>query len=143
MDYYEGDNLGSIKAIEVIEHFNLLNTNPVQIRSGSAWMSIPFKEESGKMNMKSVLSDNGRIYTYSGRFFFNNMRKEIEDGLSPYLDDVAVLRVTDMNGRSYLIGAPGSPVTIAENGDTGQRYINENGIEYTFAIEQSVRAVTT
>jgi hypothetical protein len=141
MNYYEGDNLGSLSKIEVIEHYRLVGNAPLQLAPGAAWFEIPFKEESGKLNLKSIPSDNGRIYTYSGRFYFNRMRSEIDQAMGPYLNDTAVFRLTDMNGEVYIIGAPGSPATISENGDTGQKFVNENGTEFTFSIDQPYRAL--
>lgn len=142
MEYYEGDNIGGLAKIEAIEHNNILSLDPLIIATGSAWFEIPFKEESGRMSPKSEMTANGRVFTYAGRFFLQRLRNEVDIAITPYLDDVAVLRITDMNGRVSIIGAPSTPVTIGESADTGQRYVNENGIEYTFTIDQYFRATT-
>ncbi|RQO65090.1 hypothetical protein DBR40_24780 [Pedobacter sp. KBW01] len=137
MNHYEGDNFGSLAKVESIEHFNVKSLNPVTLMPGAAWKNIPFKEETGQKRLKTDDTENGTVYNYSGSFFISNIRKEVETELNPFLGQMLMLRVTDMNGLVSIIGAPGMPVTLKKNHDTGKKYTNENGTEFIFEIDQS------
>lgn len=141
MTLYEGDNIGSVQKAEIIEHYKIQSMNPVVLKPGTSWIDIPFKDESGNLFLKTEDSDNGPIYNYTVQLFINNMRAEVDSALNGFLTPVGVLRVTDMNDRVYIIGAPDRPVTMNETGGTGQKYINENGSMFDFTSAQSERAL--
>jgi hypothetical protein len=142
MNYYEGDNIGSIKAVEIIRHDLPIGFNPVYLPIGSTWTLIPFREENGELVLKTEESDNGPIYTYSGSFFVHNMRDEVDQVMIPFCGKaIAILRIMDMNDRVYIIGTPDAPVTINANGSTGKKYTNENGITFNFTVDQTTEAL--
>ena len=141
MEFFEGNNIGGLSSIEIIEHFNIRSLKPLNLVAGKDWTLIPFKDESGQMVIRTADTDNGPVYTYSGRFFIHNMRDEVDQAMENFIGQKSIMRITDMNGRSYLIGAPGKPVTLLPNGDTGQRYVNENGMDFNFNIEQDSPAI--
>lgn len=136
MNYYQGDNIGSLASVEIALHTDFAGFNPVNFLNGKGWTLVPFKDESGNMSFKVDETANGTVYTYAGRFFLQNLRNEVEETLYPFIGQRAVMRLIDMNGRVYIIGAPGTPVTLAVSGGTGDKYASENGQEFSFKSEQ-------
>ena len=143
MEPYQGDNAGGILSLQIIAHYNVVTLNPLKVLPGTEWTDIPFKEESGQFDPTEKDSDNGTIYGYRGRFFFHRMRDEVTATMKPFIGQKSIIRIKDMNKRTYIIGAPGQPVKITSSGTTGQAYANENGIEYNFEIEQPEEAIIT
>lgn len=141
MNYYEGDNVGSLAKAEIIEHYKIASFNPAILKPGCTWIEIPIKDQSGKLSIKGTDTDNGTLYSYSGRFYIHNMRDEVDDTLNNFIGKIGVLKLTDMNGRIYIIGAPGMGVNLTIVGDTGQTFVNENGTEYQFSIDQTFPAL--
>jgi hypothetical protein len=142
MNYYEGDNIGGIRTLDIIRHDLPIGFNPVQLPIGSSWINIPFKDESGVLIPKTELSDNGTIYNYSGSFLIPNMRDEVDQELLPFCGKaIAILRIIDMNGRVQIIGSPDTPVTLNLAATTGQKYTNENGSQFNFSVDQIAAAL--
>jgi hypothetical protein len=141
MNNYEGDNIGSVQNAEIVEHYKIASVNPIVLKPGMSWITIPFKEESGNLFLKTEDSDNGPIYNYTVQLFINNMRNEIDAEMSKFLTATGVLRVTDMNDRVYIIGGPDKPVAMNETSTTGQKFTNENGSMFDFTSSQSERAL--
>ena len=142
MNYYENDNIGGIRTLEIIWHNLPIAFNPVYLPIGSNWTNIPFKDESGKLTIKTEASENGTIYTYAGTFFIHNMRDEVDQVLLPFCGEaVCIMRITDMNGRVYIIGTPDAPVTLNVSASTGEKYSNENGTGFSFTVDQSAPAL--
>jgi hypothetical protein len=138
MNYYENDNIGSLKAVEIIRHDLPIAYAPIYLPVESSWTSIPIKEEAGELLLKTEGSDNGPIYIYSGSFFIHNMRHEVDQALLPFCGRaVAILRVTDMNDRVYILGTPDAPVTLNVAAGTGRKYSNENGSAFNFTVDQT------
>jgi hypothetical protein len=140
MEFYEGDNIGGISALALIEHFNVKSINPLVLVPGKGWKDIPFKDQTGQMLEKSDDSDNGTIYSYGAKVFVHNQRNEVDLELNPFIGQVAIAKVIDMNGRTRIIGSPDAPINFQKSADSGQRYVSENGTEFTFKIEQSFPA---
>ncbi|WP_285055156.1 hypothetical protein [Pedobacter ginsengisoli] len=143
MEDYQGDNIGGVKSVELIEHYNVIKLNPLTLVPGKIFKEILSKEETGHIDPTEKDSDNGIIYGYRGDLFFHRMRDEVTALMKPYIGQTSIMRVKDMNNRTYIIGAPGAPVTITSSGSTGARYATENGIRYSFEIDQSFPAIIT
>lgn len=142
MNYFEGDNIGSLRAVDIIRKDLPIGMNPVQLPYGADWTSIPLKDEGGILQLKTTDSDNGPVYTYSGSFLVPNMRDEVDQVLLPLCGkEICILRLTDMNGRLYIIGTPDAPVTLNIAATTGQKYSNENGSTFNFTVDQTSAAV--
>ncbi|HEY0177044.1 MAG TPA: hypothetical protein VGC08_11745 [Pedobacter sp.] len=140
MQHHEGDNIGSIAKFEIIYNSWVSSLGPVTLNPGRAWLAVPFKEQTGQMKVDTEDNVNGTVYNYSGSIYLHNMRDEVDQAMNPFLGQVSMIRVTDMNGRIYIIGAPDFPVTVTSSGDTGKTYVSENGKEYQFKIEQTFEA---
>lgn len=144
MNYYEGDNIGGAKKIEIIRCDLPIGFNPVQLPIGAIWTNIPFKEETGVLAVKTEATDNGPVFTYSGSLTAPNMRDEVDQVLFPFCGKaIAIVRYTDMNNRVYILGSPDCPVTVNLAAYTGQKYINENGSTFNFSVDQSSAALPT
>lgn len=143
MNHYEGDNIGSLKNIEVNGANLLTGWKPAKFPPGAAWTSIPFKDESALMTFKTEETDNGPLYIYTGTFFIHNMRDEVDEILLPFCAiTLGIFRITDMNDRVYIIGTPECPVSLNVSATTGQKYINENGTTFNFSVSQPTPAVS-
>ncbi|MCX2473556.1 hypothetical protein OQZ33_04345 [Pedobacter sp. MC2016-05] len=136
MNHYEGDNIGSLLSAEIAHHTDFDNFNPAVFKAGKSWIKIPFKEESGSFKGGNEDSDNGQIYSYDGEFFIHRIREEVRTELHPFLGQHGVLRLTDLNGEVYIIGAPGMSVTLTVSAGTAEKYAGENGSLFSFAISQ-------
>ncbi|RYD76892.1 MAG: hypothetical protein EOP55_10495 [Sphingobacteriales bacterium] len=137
MNHFEGDNIGSLLKAEIAHHSDFDNFNPAVFKAGKDWINIPFKEESGSFKGGNEDSDNGQIYSYEGKFFIHRVREEVRKALHPFLGQHGVMRLTDLNGEVYIIGAPGMPVTLTVTAGTGEKYSSENGSLFSFAVVQA------
>jgi len=143
MTHHEGDNIESLKSIEVIQHDLPTSLKPLTLTIGKEWITILFKDETGIMQIKTEETPNGIVFTYSGSFFIHHLRDEVDQVLLPFLGRaVSILRLTDMNDRVYIIGSPDCPVLLNLSASTGQKYVNENGGTYNFSVQQTSPAVS-
>lgn len=141
MQHYEGDNIGGIFKLEYCPHYGFSSFNPAVLAAGYTWHEIPFKGESCELFLKLDTTPHGPLFTYSGPFAIHNQRDEVETTLFPYVGKHLVLRLTDMNGRVYIIGAPDAPVELSLGAKSGQRYVDENGTGFSFEVAQIDKAV--
>ena len=141
MNYYEGDNIGSLLKVEAAYHTDFSGFNPLSFYTGKSWLEIPFKEQTSALFLKVADTANGLVYGYSGKFFIHHLSDEVDDTLYPYLGQISVLRLTDMNNRVYIIGSPGLPVTMETSTGTGDKYTSENGQEFSFKVDMINRAL--
>lgn len=137
MNYYEGDNIGSVLSIDIAFIFDFLSVNPISFKPGRSWLKIPFKEGTGEFTISEEDSDNGVIYSCSGGFYLNRMRGEMDTFMRQYIGSISILRVTDMNGEIYILGDMDAGVTISASGGTGQNFTSENGKAYSYRIDLS------
>jgi len=137
MNHFEGDNIGSLLKAEFALHTDFESFNPALFKTGKAWQNLPFKEQSGSFKGGNEDSENGNIFSYEGKFFIHRIREEVRTALHPYLGQHVVLKLTDLNGEVYIIGAPGMPVTLSVSASTGENYSTENGSLFSFAISQA------
>ena len=138
MKYYENDNIGSTKYVDIILHSLPIAFRPLYLPIGADWIRIPIKEDFGELRIKTESTDNGPVYTYYGNFFVHNMRDEVDEVLLPFCGRaIAIMRITDMNDRVYIIGTPDAPVTLNIDAGTGKKWINENGSAFNFTVDQT------
>lgn len=143
MQEYQGNNIGSIAVFEIAHQMDLLGFNPVTFKAGSSWKKIPFREQGGKIKEVIEETDNGMLCTYSGSIVLPCMRDEVDLVMDKFLGRRSVVKITDMNGRIYIIGAPGLPVEIGSTGDTGENFTNENAKQFDYKIAQPFKASRT
>jgi hypothetical protein len=141
MTHYEGDNIGSIAGFKIAHTYDLQSFNPVTFKNGRKWLDVPFKEQSGNLALKVEDTPNGPVYMYSGNFSIHNLRDQVDNEMHPFIGSNSVAMVTDLNGRVYVIGTPEIPVTLTMSGGTGQRYVDENGQEFQFKVDQIKKAL--
>lgn len=137
---YIGDLIGSIYKLEAAYHTDFSGFAPAEFLAGKGWQEIPFPEENGGLRLSVQETDNGPVHSYSGSVFIHRLRPEVQIALLPFLGQVAVLRVTDMNDQVYIIGAPGLPVTLSLDGGTGDQFTARNGCTLHFSVAQNFPA---
>lgn len=141
INLFEGDNIGSIARIEIANHTDFESWAPAKFFKGKAWQTIQIAGESAELKRRTKDDPNGIIYTYSGFFDIHTVRDEVETKLMPFVGKRAILRITDNNGRVYIIGKPLNPVTLEEESTTGKSVKNKNGYQFTFSVQQTSAAV--
>lgn len=141
MTHYEGDNIGSIAEFKIAHTYDLQSFNPITFKNGRKWLDVPFKEQSGNLALKVEETANGLLYVYSGNLAIHNMRDQVDNEMLPFVGSNSVVMITDLNARVYVIGTPSLPVTLTMNAGTGQRYVDENGQEFQFRVEQTAPAL--
>lgn len=129
------DNIGSIKSIEIADISYFSGFGPVEFKSGCNWEKINFNPERAVLNQSVEDSDNGLIFKFSGQFYKSKIDSS-QNTIKKYLGKRSVMKIIDQNDEVYIIGHPSYPVNISMNGSTGTKYIDENGINYSFAAEQ-------
>lgn len=140
LSQYEGDQLGSIKKVEAAYHTSFTSFNPAVFAGAASWQQIQFTEETGSLFLKVNGTSQGLLYKYSGGFGVPKLRDEAEDALLPLIGKVLILRITDMNDRIYIIGAPNIPVSLELDGETGNEFKNASGYRIAFSVEQTWKA---
>ena len=134
---FEGDNIGSISNIEIAHHTDFERWHPAKFHSGNNWQNIEITGEMAELKRKTKDDPNGIIYTYSGFFDIQSIRDEVEINLMPFIGRKSILRITDNNGRVYVIGQPKNPVLLEEESTTGKLYKNKNGYLFSFSVVQT------
>lgn len=142
MEHFEGNNIGGLLSIEICLHKIPTGYNPVTFPSGHNWLNIPFNTETGELNPDAKDSENGNIHSYAGRFFLHRLRPEFKEQLNIFLGKRSILRLTDMNGETYIIGSPDCPALLELNSGTGRKFASTNGAEYIFKCEMPFEALT-
>ncbi|WP_316743404.1 hypothetical protein [Pedobacter antarcticus] len=141
MQEHQGNNIGSIAAFEITHQLDLIGFNPVTFIPGLSWTKVPFREQGGRIKEVIEETENGMLCTYTGSIILPCMRDDVDLVMDKYLGQKSVVRITDMNGRIYIIGAPGLPVEIGSTGDTGENFTNENAKQFEFKIAQPFKAM--
>ncbi|MNK53034.1 hypothetical protein D3C87_719850 [compost metagenome] len=139
MELYEGDNIGSLLSVEIAHQADFASFNPAIFKAGKDWVNVPFVPEKARFNLGEEETKNGPLFSYGGDFFLNKLRDEVFTDLHKYIGRKAVLKLTDLNGEVYIIGAPGYPCTLAFDGGTGGNYTDANGGKYQFKTDQPFR----
>ncbi|MFN8406979.1 MAG: hypothetical protein U0X71_05805 [Sphingobacteriaceae bacterium] len=134
---FEGDNIGSVARLEIAYHTDFESWDPATFKSGKSWQSIEITGETAELKRKAKDDPNGIVYTYSGFFDVHAIRDEVELNLMPYVGKRAVLRLTDSNGRVYIIGKPQNPIALEEESTTGKLFKNKNGYQFNFLVSQT------
>ena len=138
---FEGDNIGSIARLEIAYHTDFESWDPATFKSGKSWQSIEIGGKTAELRRKTKDDPNGIIYIYSGFFDVHMIRDEVELNLMPYVGKRTVLRITDSNGRVYIIGNIHNPVTLEEESTTGKLFKDKNGYQFNFLVNQIIAAV--
>ena len=124
--FSEGDNVGSIKAVSLAHKTWLTGVNPVAFISGKDWEDVDFVPEQGQLQHNSRDTENGTVYTYQVWFLFNKQNAALFDAFKKYIGQTGILKVTDGNDVTSIIGTPQYPVTLTHAADTGQAFAGLN-----------------
>lgn len=138
---HEGDNIGGISKLEVGFTHDFANFNPVIFLPSKYWQEIVFHPSSGLMKQDVVDSDHGIYYTYAGTIKITHRDAAMDQLLDSIVGHKTLVRITDMNGYTLVIGTPDSPVLFTQSGDTGSAPTDVNHYVLSFSVSQLNRAL--
>ncbi|GAA4327498.1 hypothetical protein GCM10023149_30930 [Mucilaginibacter gynuensis] len=122
----EDNNVGSIRELSLAMANWFSAFNPASLYSMYAWEDMDFLPETASVKDSSKVTANGTEYSYSLVFTFNKQNVALYQVFQKYIGERGVIRFTDNNGLTRIIGTPQKPVTITHDADTGQQYRSLN-----------------
>lgn len=140
-DLYEGDNIGGIAHIEIAHVTDFLGFNPIVFKPTKDFQELPFLPGTGMLKDEENETKNGAQYSYAGLFSIQRPANSIENILRPYIGMKSVLRITDLNGRTQIIGSPACPVELTRETDRGRRASDQAKMEFRFSVTQPHPAI--
>lgn len=136
----QNDNIGSIQKFEIVLQTDVESFAPVVLKSGKTWLEIEPLPETGSLRFSTNETDNGTLFNYAVAFKHSKLSQTTEDALDVFVGKRSVLKVTDMNDRVYIIGAPGLPCDFSYDGDTGNSPTEQNAYTINAGVAQTFRA---
>ena len=140
MEFFEGNNIGSLKKVEIILRDDIQSLNPLVLKPGKTFTDIPLTSQKNSLSEKTEETENGTVFSYSGKFFVHRIRQEVKEAMRVFLGKRTVMRVTDMNDEVSILGYPGNEVILTLTANTGENYSSQNGTEYNFSVDMSFQA---
>jgi hypothetical protein len=140
MEIFEGNNIASLKKVEVILQDDIESLNPLALKSGKSFLNVPLTPQKNNLTIATEDSENGTVYNHSGKFFLHRVREEIFTSLGNFVGRRSVLRLTDMNNVIYILGTKDNCVLLNFKANTGESYTAQNGVEFTFSVDMAFRA---
>ncbi|MFD2741953.1 MULTISPECIES: hypothetical protein [Sphingobacterium] len=140
-ELHQGDNIGGIAKVQIAHITDFKSFNPVSFHPNKGWQEIAFIPSSGTMKGEEKDSDNGVYHHYEGLFEIQYQSNVVSFKLRTYIGKVSVLKITDLNGRSRVIGTPEEPVTVSRSSDTGSAPKDMNHNVVTFSVDQLLPAL--
>lgn len=140
--HYEGDVIGGIAKLEIAYHWDFTQFYPAVFAAGKDWKEIEALPETGELKYKAEETEHGPLYSYSGSFSVLKLSESVETAILPYIGESSILRITDNNGRIFIVGLPGAPVSLALSAGTGRKYTSQNSFDFDFSVEQVRPAVS-
>jgi len=138
----QDNNVGSVGQLWIAPVYTLTALNPVvTFVDGYDWNPIDFLEEKAQLTDEVADTDNGLQFTYNLAITFNKKNSGLLNSIYPYLGIAALFKITDMNGFTMIIGNLQTPVTLKQNTDTGQAYIDMNNVLLTAVCVQDQPAI--
>ncbi len=135
----QDDNIGSIQKFEIVLQTDIESFAPVVLKSGKAWLEIEPLPDTGSLRFGTNETDNGTLYNYAVAFRHSKLSQSTEDLLDAFVGKRSVLRVTDMNDRVYIIGAPGLPCDFNYDGDTRDNAADQNAYTINASVSQNFK----
>lgn len=135
-------NIGSIAKLELVLITDVESYNPVVLKTGKAWEEIEMLPESGRFNFSAEDTSNGPLYNYRANFRHPKMDELKTAVLDKYLGIRSIARITDMNGKTYIIGSPGNLCLFVYDGDTGASVTDQNGYSANLSVSQAFKHLT-
>ena len=140
-DLHQGDNIGGIAKVQIAHITDFESFNPVSFRSNKGWHEIPFLPGTGSLKSEEKDDGNGKYYHYEGSFEIHHQSNVVSLKLRPYTGQVSILKITDLNGRSRVIGTPTESVTVSRSSNTGSAAKDMNHNLITFTVDQLLPAL--
>jgi len=136
----QDDNIGSIQKFEIVLQNDIASFNPVVLKAGKSWQEIEPLPETGSLRFGTNETDNGTLFNYTVGFRHSKLSQTTEDALDIFVGKRSVLKVTDMNDRVYIIGAPGIPCDFNYDADTGNNPADQNAYTINAGVTQNFKA---
>lgn len=140
MEIFEGNNIGSLKKVEIVLSADVESLYPLTLKSGKTFTQIPLTPQKNQLSIKTEETDNGTVFAYTGKFYVHNIRQTVNQAMQPFLGKRSVMRLTDMNSQVYILGYPGNGVTLTKTASTGENYTSQNGTEFNFSVDMPFEA---
>jgi len=131
ISYSEGGNIGGIRECYATLYYLLTSLNPITFRAGFGWDEMEFLPESASIKDTATRTENGIEYNYTVVFTFNKQSYNMYHAFAQYIGTVGILKVTDNNGLTRLLGTLKNRVTIKTEGDTGDAATAVNDYKIT------------
>lgn len=139
--FHEEDNIGGLASIEIAHTSKIQSFNPLVFKPGAYWQAVEFHPTSGLLKDEVNDSDHGTYYTYAGTFKIHKKTKDLEKHIDPFLGQCIIMRITDMNGYSLVIGGPEYPVQLFRSSESGSMPADMNHYAFSFSVNQPNRAL--
>lgn len=140
ISYSEGGNVGGILNVFMQHFYCFSSLNPLTFKNGYGWNAMEFLPESAQCKYTVADSDNGPEHTYNLVFSFNKQSEPMYKAFAAYLRRTGIVRYTDMNGLTQILGTLSNRVTIKNDGDTGTAPTNANDFKITITWLNNVPA---
>lgn len=131
VSFSEGGNVGGILELFLQHFWYFTSLNPVTFKNGAGWTAIDFLPESASCKDSAAPVDNGTEYSYNMVFGFNKQSKTLYDAFARYIGQTGILKFTDNNGVTRILGTLKNRVTIKQDGDTGNNPTDANYLKLT------------
>ena len=135
-ELYEGDNIGGILRVQIALISDLESFAPVIFKPGKSWREIEIYPDSGLFKSDVQHVDNGRFYTYAGSFKIHFPNRSDENKLDAYVGPLSIMRITDFNRYTQVIGSPGEPVLFGRSFESGTKLTDLAHNSFVFSVSQ-------
>lgn len=139
---HEGDNIGGLLRIQIALASDFETFAPIRFKQGKQWQDIDIYPDSGLFKSDVQHGDNGRYYTYAGNFKIHHPNRKDENSIDAFIGPVSIMRITDHNKYTQVIGTPDEPVTLARSLDTGTKPTDLSHNAFTFSVSQLYPALS-
>jgi hypothetical protein len=131
ISFSEGGNVGGLYEIFLAYWYEFTSLNPIAFKDGRGWSQMDFLPESASCKESSGSGDNGPEHSYSLVLSFNKQDEAKVNAFKRYLGQVGIVRYTDNNFVTRLLGSFENPVTIKTDSDTGNNPADMNHFKIT------------
>jgi hypothetical protein len=131
VSYSEGNNVGGVQSLFLTNKNLISRLYPITFMQGYDWTEMEFLPESAGCKDSTSDSDNGTVYNYSLVFGFNKQREALYTAFAQFIGKLGIAMFTDNNGLTRILGTLVNPVTVKQEGDTGNAPADLNYFKIT------------
>jgi hypothetical protein len=131
VSFSEGGSVGGILELYLQHFWHFSSLNPVTFKNGADWDEMEFLPESASCKDSASRVDNGTEYSYSLVFGFNKQSENLYNAFARYIGQTGIVKFTDHNGLTRILGTLKNRVTVKQDGDTGNNPTDMNSLKLT------------